>query len=224
MKMKLKRMLTLQQQLNDETNGKEWERGLTKQGKIIDWKRAIYLELAELIDSYPWKHWKSIDAKVDYENIKVELVDIWHFVMSEILRQNYLDKKLSFDELASLIEKDIKDIRAVKKENFYQEIEEFEKLLSLLFCNFDIWEFTKEFFKASYMVGLDFNSLYQLYIGKNILNKFRQDNGYKEGTYNKYWGDKEDNEVLQEILEKNDNLSPLELYKELEREYRIERL
>ena len=35
---------------------------------------------------------------------------------------------------------------------------------------------------------------------KNVLNKFRQDNGYKEGTYRKIWNGKEDNVVLSEIL------------------------
>ena len=88
---KILTMLKLQQKLNDETNGESWENGLTKQGKKIDWRRCIFLESAELIDSYPWKHWKNIDAKPDYENIKVELVDIWHFVMSEILRVNKIE-------------------------------------------------------------------------------------------------------------------------------------
>ena len=39
------------------------------------------------------------------------------------------------------------------------------------------------------------------YVGKNTLNFFRQDNGYKDGTYIKEWDGLEDNEVLVEILE-----------------------
>jgi hypothetical protein len=50
---KIRQMLTLQQQLNDATNGEGWEGGTTKNGKVIDWKRASYLECAELIESYP---------------------------------------------------------------------------------------------------------------------------------------------------------------------------
>ena len=42
----------------------------------------------------------------------------------------------------------------------------------------------------------------KLYIGKNCLNQFRQDNGYKEGHYIKVWNGKEDNVVMVEILEK----------------------
>ena len=73
---KILTMLKLQQKLNDETNGFGWENGKTNRGKIINWRRCIYLETAELVESYPWKHWKNIDAKPDYANIKVELVDI----------------------------------------------------------------------------------------------------------------------------------------------------
>ena len=56
-------MLKLQQSLNDETNGPGWESGYTDKGKLISWRRCIYMECAELIDSFAWKHWKSINAK-----------------------------------------------------------------------------------------------------------------------------------------------------------------
>ncbi len=120
---KLVQMLTLQQKLNDETNGDGWERGVTKQGKIIDWRRCIYIESAELIDSYPWKHWKNIDANVDYDNIRVELVDIWHFIMSELLRTNKLTADISIDKLGKRVATTIKNIEVEKKDSFYQEIE-----------------------------------------------------------------------------------------------------
>jgi len=46
----------------------------------------------------------------------------------------------------------------------------------------------------------DFNCLYKNYIGKNVLNMFRQDHGYKNGTYQKFWDGEEDNEVLARLL------------------------
>ena len=46
------------------------------------------MECAKLIDSFAWKHWKNIEAKPDVDNIAIEIVDIWHFVMSYILEQN----------------------------------------------------------------------------------------------------------------------------------------
>jgi hypothetical protein len=47
---------------------------------------------------------------------------------------------------------------------------------------------------------LDFDALYRSYVGKNVLNFFRQDHGYKEGTYIKQWAGREDNEHLVELV------------------------
>ena len=35
---------------------------------------------------------------------------------------------------------------------------------------------------------------------QNVLNMFRQDNGYKQGNYNKDWNGREDNEHLADIM------------------------
>jgi hypothetical protein len=47
---------------------------------------------------------------------------------------------------------------------------------------------------------LDFESLYTAYVGKNVLNFFRQDHGYKDGTYVKNWAGREDNEHLVDLV------------------------
>lgn len=213
-------MLQLQQELNDNTNGKGWEEGVTKQGKKIDWRRCIYLEAAELVESYPWKHWKSIDAEVNRGNVEIELVDIWHFVMSEVLRVNRFNDNLPIEELAIRLEDAIGEIKAQRIENdYYAEIEAIEELIKKLFCHFELVDFTKSYFELCAKLGLSFERLYQLYIGKNILNAFRQNNGYKEGSYKKVWGGKEDNVIMQEILAENRTISPSELYIKLEEEY-----
>ncbi len=217
---KIEVMLNLQQQLNDNTNGLGWENGVTKQGKIIDWRRCIYLEAAELIDSYPWKHWKNIDAKVDYENVKIELVDIWHFVLSEMLRVNKVEaENLTLKELATKTEDIISSIDAKEENNPYKQIEAIESFIKELLCNFELENFIKSYFELNVKLGLSFEELYKLYIGKNILNQFRQDNGYKDGSYIKVWNGKEDNVVMQEILESMPNLTPNELVQELTKEY-----
>jgi len=41
-------------------------------------------------------------------------------------------------------------------------------------------------------------------VGKNVLNFFRQDHGYQDGTYIKEWQGREDNEHLSELLESLD--------------------
>ena len=50
-------------------------------------------------------------------------------------------------------------------------------------------------------MDLDFEDLYSAYVGKNVLNFFRQDNGYKEGSYIKNWAGREDSEHLVELVE-----------------------
>ena len=51
---------------------------------------------------------------------------------------------------------------------------------------------------------LSAEDLYRHYVGKNVLNFFRQDHGYQDGTYIKEWQGREDNEHLSELLESLD--------------------
>jgi len=212
-------MLKLQQQLNDATNGTHWEEGVTKNGKKIDWRRCIYLESAELVESYPWKHWKNIDASADYENIKIELVDIWHFVMSEALRLYKIDNLGTIEELGQNITAmeayaTLERGDSPKLDN-YEQIELIEEMIKVLFCSDDIDTLTNSFLNLASNLGLNLSTLYALYIGKNILNKFRQDNGYKDGSYIKIWNGEEDNVVMQTILADRENITPNELYEAL---------
>jgi len=78
---------------------------------------------------------------------------------------------------------------------------------------------TDSYFFIVSQSGLNLDSLYQLYIGKNILNKFRQDNGYKDGSYKKIWDGKEDNVIMQEILMNDSSITPQRLYEQLSEIY-----
>jgi len=221
---KILQMLELQQELNDATNGLGWEDGLTKNGKIIDWKRCTYLECAELIESYPWKHWKNIDARPDYANIKIEAVDIWHFIMSQGLEDykrgnlgsietlaNNINSLANFSTFSADIEEHFKD--------YYEQIAVVEVLIKTLFCGGSTEKLMEAFIDVAVQSGLNLDMLYTLYVGKNILNKFRQDHGYKEGTYIKIWNGEEDNVTMQHVLEENDTITPEGLYKALEAAY-----
>jgi len=223
---KILQMLELQQQLNDATNGLGWEDGMTKNGKPIDWKRCTYLECAELIESYPWKHWKNIDAKPDYANIKIEAVDIWHFIMSQGLEDykrgdlgsietlaNNINSLANFSTFSEEVEETFKD--------YYEQIAVVEVLMTTLFCGGSTEKLMAAFIDVAMQSGLNLDALYKLYVGKNILNQFRQDHGYKEGTYIKIWNGEEDNVTMQGILEENENVSPDGLYKALEEAYPV---
>ena len=221
---KILQMLQLQQQLNDATNGKDWEKGITKNGKVIDWKRCTYLECAELIESYPWKHWKNIDAKPDYANIQIEAVDIWHFIMSQGLEDYKMKELGSIETLAANINRlsnfdDFTSEITPTTKNYYEQIKVVESLMRALFCGESTEKLMETFIDVALEAGLNLDKLYTLYVGKNILNQFRQDHGYKEGSYIKIWNGKEDNVTMQSVLEKNENVTPDELYKALEEAY-----
>ena len=93
---------------------------------FLNFEKALSQESAEAIDSLNWKWWKK-DAD-DWDNVKVELVDMLHFWVS--------------------------------------------------MCT---------------IADLDANDVLELYFKKNKLNFKRQDEGYKEGTYNKMKDGVEDN-------------------------------
>jgi uncharacterized protein with FMN-binding domain len=69
------------------------------------------------------------------------------------------------------------------------------------------------------MPSFTFEDVYRLYIGKNCLNQFRQDNGYKDGSYTKIWDGKEDNVYMQEAIKENPNIGFELLYEKLDEKY-----
>lgn len=217
---KLEEMFLLQKELNDSTNGNNWELGINKFGKEINWIRCIHMEVAELIDSTPWKHWKNINSEPDMNNIHVELVDIWHFLMSYILQETNVPKAVSLVNTHCIYEASQEiDVKGMVKEA--------EKLsyisLAIETGNMPsfsgIERFIDQFFRCCKISGLSFNWLQKLYIGKNCLNKFRQDHGYKEGTYVKVWNGDEDNVVMVRILESMESVSFEDLYSQLKSNY-----
>ena len=48
---------------------------------LLNYTRAMQQETAELIDSVPWKWWAKYQ-KFDEQNAKVEVVDLFHFLVS----------------------------------------------------------------------------------------------------------------------------------------------
>lgn len=180
MRQKLLAMLQLQDEMNTRVHPAWRDQG-------YEWYRAIWIECAELMDHFGWKWWKK--QSPDREQVVLELIDIWHFGLSSLLQV-----ESSVDAIADQLERAMaaaapnQDFRA-DVEAFVQQIlisREFDPaLFNQLLCHMDI--------------SLD--HLYRSYVGKNVLNFFRQDKGYKEGTYVKVWQGREDNMHLVEILE-----------------------
>lgn len=223
---KIKTMLDMQKSLNDATCGPNWEQGYTNKNRLISWKRCIYMECAELIDSFAWKHWKDLNGKINHTNVAIEIVDIWHFVMSLIL-ETYANENLGSieklsEDLVSVkgFNKFVYECDVLKEENMYEVINDIEIIIHE--CSgfeYNLGDLVTNFLRLAMKCEINLDKLYKIYIGKNVLNLFRQNNGYKDGTYNKIWNNKEDNEIMSEILESG-ILNVDEIYKELEKIYK----
>jgi dimeric dUTPase (all-alpha-NTP-PPase superfamily) len=212
----IKQMFELQQQLNDNTNGKIWTEGATKDGRHISWLRCIYMEAAEAIDSFNWKHWKDIEGQPDLDNAKVELIDIWHFIMSEAIHFGDTQFAEAYEEMEP--EKDINPelmIEILEKIVAAAAGAEVDKSQNALY------EITGLFFKALATMSMDVPELYTRYVVKNQLNTFRQDHGYKDGSYIKIWDAVEDNVIAFNIMDEHPDFTPEQLYKKLEEEYKL---
>jgi len=48
---------------------------------VLNYSRAMQQELAELVDSVPWKWWARYQ-EFDLQNARVEVVDLFHFLIS----------------------------------------------------------------------------------------------------------------------------------------------
>ena len=176
--------------------------------KRYEYYRAVWVECAELLDHFGWKWWKK--QAPDLAQVKLELVDIWHFGLSELLRADELDA-----EVAEVL--DVPPSEGAGAEGLRQAVE------ALATACLQSKGFSVERF-ADVMAALpmSFDELFRLYVGKNVLNGFRQDHGYKDGTYRKAWAGREDNEHLMELLDGVDEpaTAAQDLYARLEARYR----
>ena len=194
-------MASMQEEHNVQVHPQWKEQG-------YEYYRAIWVECAEMLDHFGWKWWKNQEPDID--QVKLELVDIWHFALSELIRSEQLHESLGA-ELAN-----VESIDSTP-ESFREAIESLA-ISSLQSRSFKMSDFTY----AMRTLPMDLEELFALYVGKNVLNRFRQDHGYKEGSYRKLWAGREDNEHLIEILE-SISVEPAEmfdmLYQQLEQRY-----
>lgn len=202
----IKEMLELQHQLNAVINP-DWKTAKNS------WTRAIWVEAAELMDHIGWKWWKAQGTNVAQAHI--ELVDIWHFILSQ-----FAETGDDMDVVASELHHRLFDqgrrvifirnkIHSLNEMNLLDRV---EAMASLAASGNDC---TAAFAACCEELELDWDELRRIYVGKNILNLFRQANGYKQGTYIKDWNGAEDNVRLEETMKSSPHLSPADLFKQL---------
>jgi hypothetical protein len=59
---------------------------------LLRYARAMDAELAELKDDLPWKWWSK--DKIDIQNVRVELIDILHFLISAMISAGLSPEKV----------------------------------------------------------------------------------------------------------------------------------
>ena len=186
----IKKMFEKQNELNIHTNGSDW-----KNNRDLKWYRAIWTELAELIDYTDWKWWKKQD--ISLKDIEMELIDIWHFAMSDMMTFCYTSIDRCVENTFLAFKDKFENLAGIDLTNVRNETE------MLAFWTLRDHKFHLEsFINLCSTLNMNIDKIYKLYMGKNILNKFRQDNNYKTGGYIKMWDkDKEDNVYLIAYLE-----------------------
>lgn len=198
LKAKVAVMLRMQDALNKQVFP-DWK------ARKLAWHRAIYVEAAEYLEHLgTWKWWKK--GVPDYPQANLELVDIWHFGLSWHLERTNSDDP---DRLAALLAAQMEHSWGLLERRHGGSAHCAEGLDELRHQNVDalVHEAGDQSFALHAFValvaysGMDFDELYRRYVGKNMLNGFRQENGYRTGTYQKTWGGLEDNAHLHEILQ-----------------------
>jgi len=180
-------MLEMQNSMNTRVHESWVDQGFA-------WYRAAWIECGELIEHYGYKWWKK--QVPDIEQVRLEVIDIWHFGLSALFH----DGK-NIDQIADEIMSDL----AAHQPNGLEVREATEELA--LHCLQSKSFSPSRFWDLMLAAGLDFDSLYTAYVGKNVLNFFRQDHGYKDGSYIKNWAGREDNEHLSEMVATMDHSS-----------------
>ena len=178
----------LQDQLNSSTtpNWKESEN---------DYLRAAWMESAELLDSFGYKWWKHTTP--DFDNCRVELIDILHFLISESIRFG-----VDTSELLEVYEETVdykEELGLMSEEDIILTIEDLVvscitgETRSAFICLFELL----------FIFDMDLDSAYLLYLGKRSLNMFRIRHGYQDGSYIKKWNGVEDNVHMLNIVRSN---------------------
>lgn len=202
MKQALINMLTMQNSMNTRVH-EDW----STQG--FEWYRALWIECGELIEHYGYKWWKK--QTPDLPQVQLEVIDIWHFGLSALFKEG--------KSIETMAEEIVSEVGSHQPTGAgVREATEALALHSLETHGFS----PSKFWDLMIASELSFDSLYTAYVGKNVLNFFRQDNGYQDGSYVKNWSGREDNEHLVEVIAELDHSAEdfsKQVYQALENRY-----
>jgi dimeric dUTPase (all-alpha-NTP-PPase superfamily) len=205
----IRNMLEMQHRMNTRVHEHWIDQG-------FEWYRAVWIECGELMDHVGYKWWKK--QVPDMEQVRLEVVDIWHFGMSALFEPNASIDQLAQDIASAWVGQESSSADAgidIGRVHLATESLARDALASKSFS-------VPLFAELMRACSLSPEQLYRHYVGKNVLNFFRQDHGYQDGTYIKEWQGREDNEHLSELLESLDAGAagfPEEVYEALAHRY-----
>ena len=191
-------MLSMQAQMNAKVNPNWIDAG-------YPFLRAIVIEGAEAIEHHGWKWWKA--QQKDMAQLQMELIDIWHFTLSAVIVSNDGNLDASADDLmvrmlsvSNILEFDGRNYAI----DFMETVSKIEFMIGLSVSR----RISIDLFQALLAdCDMTWDDLYCQYVGKNVLNFFRQDHGYKQGTYRKEWAGRNDTcYTIGELMEKHPEL------------------
>lgn len=160
-----------------------------------------------------------VDNALRYGLTKVGLADHGEHIMSRELKLlrigTYTSTRVTHEliqKAAALESMGISDIsgivepKHVLEQLIYQTVGEGTTRMDCLFLLLEV-------------LGVTAEQAYNIYIGKNVLNKFRTLNGQREDKYFKIWNGQEDNVYLEEFMRDNPNTDVAILMEVLSQKY-----
>lgn len=178
-------MLEIQDTLNKKVNP-DWRNA------GYEWRDALTVEAVELFDHLPWKWWKIKKGPVDWGQINMEAVDLWHFILSEMLvseEGDDLNRLVTF-----LIREPIEFIEIGRVTKAARN------MIAVSSGDYSTAALLNVFFGLLWLLRVSFDDLYKLYVGKAKLNEFRWSHDYG-GSYFKTWVGEEDNQFLTRLVD-----------------------
>lgn len=243
------KIFALQAKLNKDFNGEDWlSTGISKRtNKNVAMGCATMDEAIELMNNIPWKHWDG-KTEINWDNMVTECIDILHFIPSiveDVYGANgYITTPMSLCNLSYIIPMS-EDMHCIELEHTIRynndlTVEEhiiiLSSLCSIVGTTYNLHKHVSKnygklikdiqacldylFMFLEVNFDLTAEDIFKKYLIKNTLNRFRKNNGYADGTYNKIWNGTEDNDYIFTLVKDMDVEDQDAMYDVMDKAYK----
>jgi dimeric dUTPase (all-alpha-NTP-PPase superfamily) len=197
----------MQDELNSLISGENWREIRKAEDFII----ATTVECAELLNCFNWEWWRKRNEKTR-DDILMELVDIYHFVVSYCLMIDNIDN-------LTAVKYYFPGVKNNRKVNIYNVNRYVTRLITYLSNDYNAVDIIQSLLYLTNSLNFEIKDVYKVYCAKHALNRFRLNHGYKEGKYDRNWAGRDDNEVVIEYIKGRDEVDSDSIYEYLETSY-----